>query len=93
MLLEHVDTKPTPCLFSVPQLLKERGIVQRAESAVRAQLTSGTIAQLNTVPSIRAAAAVIVAINTDGTKPVFSAVPVVVSLAGSSLDVGLEQIG
>lgn len=68
MLLDHVDTVPSPSKMSTSELLKQRGVAGRAESAVRAQLTSARLAQLCVKPSMKAAAAVIVAINEDGTR-------------------------
>jgi hypothetical protein len=68
MLLEHLDTAPSPSKMSASELLKRRGVTNRAESAIRAQLTSADLAQLCVKPSTKAAAAVIVAINEDGTR-------------------------
>jgi hypothetical protein len=66
MLLDHVDTVPSPSQLSTATLLKQRGVGSRAERAVRAQLASAELAKLCVQPSMKAAAAVVVAINEDG---------------------------
>ena len=53
-MIEHAD------------ILKQRGIAKSADSVLRAQLTSADLAQLCVPPSVKAAAAVVVAINEDG---------------------------
>ena len=68
MLLDQLDIAPKPNKMTTSELFKQHGFADRVESVIRAQLTSADVARLCVKPSTKAAAAVVVAINEDGTR-------------------------
>jgi hypothetical protein len=66
--LPQVDTVPSPRAMSACDLLRERGVAKHAASLVRAQLISDELTRLP--PSVKASAAIILAVSADGAHAV-----------------------